>query len=167
MSPEIAELDRGAAPGFDEERILSILKLNPRDPATQALVLTCQRYGLDPLLKHAVIIEGRLYVTRDGLLHVAHRSRQLDGIQVVERPILDGSFWTATVSVYRKDMSHPFTYVGRFPEMRKVRKAQNEWRTEKQGIIPFPQGQGRSDMLTSGAWITDAPWAGRPWVLCW
>ena len=34
----------------------------------------CQRYGLDPILKHVVIIGGNAYITRDGLLQVAHDS---------------------------------------------------------------------------------------------
>lgn len=39
----------------------------------------CQKYGLDPLLKHVVLIRNRtgrydVYITRNGLLHIAHRS---------------------------------------------------------------------------------------------
>ena len=74
----------------------------------------CTRYELDPLLKHLVMIEGRPYITRDGLLHVAHRSGKLDGIETTPAQVVDG-FWQSTCSVYRKDMSRPFTYVGRYP----------------------------------------------------
>lgn len=73
-----------------------------------------KRYDLDLLLKHLVLIEGRAYITRDGLLHVAHRSGVLDGIETTE-PELVGEFWRAQCSVYRKDMSRPFTYGGRYP----------------------------------------------------
>jgi hypothetical protein len=73
-----------------------------------------KRYELDPMLKHLVLIEGRAYITRDGLLHIAHRSGQLDGIEATEPAIIDG-FWRASCSVYRKDMSRPFTYTGRYP----------------------------------------------------
>ncbi|HMA26309.1 MAG TPA: hypothetical protein VKO62_01650, partial [Solirubrobacterales bacterium] len=73
-----------------------------------------KRYDLDLLLKHLVLIEGRAYITRDGLLHVAHRSGVLDGIETTE-PTLDGEFWRATCSVYRRDMTRPFTYGGRYP----------------------------------------------------
>jgi len=45
---------------------------------------------------------------------VAHRSGKLDGIVVVSQG-KDATHYTATVSVHRKDMSHPFTYVGRYP----------------------------------------------------
>ena len=72
------------------------------------------KYELDTMLKHLVMIDGRPYITRDGLLHVAHRSGQLDGIETTEAAIVDG-FWRASCSVYRKDMSRPFTYTGRYP----------------------------------------------------
>jgi hypothetical protein len=62
------------------------------------------------------MIEGRAYITRDGLLHVAHRSGVLDGIEVTP-PTLDedGKFWRSTCSVFRRDMTRPFTYPGRYP----------------------------------------------------
>src|SRR5690606_10668900 len=72
----------------------------------------------DPLLKHVIVIpKGGVYITRDGLLHIAHRSGQLDGIVVEQEPTLseDGREWVARVSVYRKDMRHPFTFPGRYP----------------------------------------------------
>lgn len=105
----------GPAVAIDEEAVLRHLKLNPREVATQALLLACRRYGLDPLLKHAVLIQGQLYVTRDGLLYVAHRSGQLDGITVDDQGE-NPTHWTAKVSVYRKDMTRPFSYVGRYPK---------------------------------------------------
>lgn len=99
-------------------KVLSYLGLNPDDPRSQAVVAVCQRYDLDPLLKHVIVIpKGGVYITRDGLLHVAHRSGQLDGIVVDQEPTLseDGKEWVARVSVYRKDMRHPFTFPGRYP----------------------------------------------------
>lgn len=97
------------------EAILRALNLDPKDANTQALVLTCQRYGLDPLLKHAVLIQKALYVTRDGLLHVAHSSGKLDGIEVEALPETPTHF-VARASVWRKDMSRPFVYQGRYPK---------------------------------------------------
>lgn len=100
---------------IDEAAILRSLNLNPNDPNVQALILVCREYGLDPVLKHMVLISGRPYVTRDGLLHVAHRSGAFDGIEVVEEGESDKEWW-AKVSVYRKDMGRPFTYRGRYPK---------------------------------------------------
>jgi len=85
------------------------------DPATRAIAVeVANRYGLELMLKHLVAIDGKFYITRDGLLHVAHRSGQLDGI-VVEEVGADGEAgWFAIVSVYRKGMSHPFRFRGRY-----------------------------------------------------
>lgn len=100
---------------IDQDAVLKAVGLNVRDPNAQALLLTCQRYGLDPVLRHMCLIQGRPYVTRDGLLHVAHSSGKFDGIEVLETSE-NQTHYTAKVSVYRKDMSHPFTYVGRYPK---------------------------------------------------
>ena len=102
-----------------EKRELALLKavgLDRAAPEQRELALAiADRYGLDLMLKHLVLIEGRPYLTRDALLHIAHRSGQLDGMQTTEPVVLDG-FWRATATVWRKDMSHPFTYAGRYPE---------------------------------------------------
>lgn len=77
----------------------------------------CKQYDLDPMLRHLVIVDGKPYITRDGLLHVAHKSRVFDGIEV-EQPTLDadgGKYWRTWAKVYRKDMTHPFRYPGRYP----------------------------------------------------
>lgn len=105
---------------FDQtnEQALRYLGLNPNSPADQAMVAVARHYDLDPLLKHVVVIpKGGIYITRDGLLDVAHRSGQLDGIVVDQEPTLDQNNreWVARVSVYRKDMRHPFTFPGRYP----------------------------------------------------
>lgn len=102
---------------IDKAKVLAALGFNAADPKAQAALLICQRYGLDPVLKHVVLIERNPYITRDGYLHIAHESGQLDGITIVEQPTLDGEYWNATVAVYRKDMAHPFQYVGRFPHL--------------------------------------------------
>jgi hypothetical protein len=102
----------------EEKRQVALLKavgLDRLAPEQRELALNlARRYELDLLLKHLVLIEGRAYVTRDGLLHIAHRSGVFDGMEASE-PVLDGEFWRATCSVYRRDMSRPFTYPGRYP----------------------------------------------------
>jgi len=110
-----------ALPQVDQNAILKHLGINASDPAAQALILVCQRYDLDPILKHALLIKGRLYVTRDGLMHIAHRSGKFDGMEVVEQGETQSHF-TAKVSVWRKDMSRGFTYIGRYPKSGQIAK---------------------------------------------
>lgn len=100
---------------YNAAEVARYLGLNPNNPADQAMVAVCRRYDLDPVLKHVIVIpKGGVYVTRDGLLHIAHRSGQLDGIVVDQDPTIVDGEWVARVSVYRKDMGHPFTYPGRY-----------------------------------------------------
>jgi hypothetical protein len=102
----------------EARRKLTLLKavgLDRVNPEQRELALAiAKRYELDLLLKHLVLIDGKPYVTRDALLWIAHRSGQLDGIEVTE-PEIVGEFWTCKATVYRKDMSRPFTYSGRYP----------------------------------------------------
>jgi hypothetical protein len=96
--------------------VLAAVGIDPKSPVHQAALLVCQKYELDPLLKHVVVIQGKgVYITRDGYLHVAHRSGQFDGIEVVEQGE-DATHYLAKVTVYRKDMGRGFTYTGRYPK---------------------------------------------------
>lgn len=102
----------------NDEALLRYLALDPRDPKSRAVVAVCRRYSFDPLLKHVIVIpKGGVYITRDGLLNAAHRSGQFDGMVVEQDPTFnrDTGEWVAKVTVYRKDMSHGFTYPGRYP----------------------------------------------------
>jgi hypothetical protein len=101
----------------DMRRVLQTLNLNESDPKTQALLLVCDKYHLDPLLKHVQIIQGSTYITRDGYLAIAHASGQFDGMETVEDEETDNAF-IVKVSVYRKDMKHPFTAKGRSEKKR-------------------------------------------------
>lgn len=108
-------------------KVLAHLGLKPDDPRSQAVVLVCQRYSLDPVLKHVLLVEGQVYVTRDGLLHIAHSSGQLDGMEVEEAHLSDdGTEWLSRASVYRKDMARPFSLSGRYPKGKKNAKEMAE-----------------------------------------
>ena len=108
----------------DRRRKAALLKALGLDkaPAEQVelVMAIAKRYELDPLLKHLVLIDGRPFVTRDGLLWIAHRSGVLDGIEVTEDPHIVtlpglGEFWQARVKVYRKDWSRGVEFPGRYP----------------------------------------------------
>lgn len=120
MTSALATIEAGGGV-IDHVAILKSLNLNPKDPNTQALLLVCERYGLDPLLKHMVLISGNPYITRDGYLAIAHRSGVFDGMEVLEQGA-DGTHFTAKVAVYRKDMGRPFTFIGRYPKAQRMAK---------------------------------------------
>jgi hypothetical protein len=98
---------------IDYAAVLKTLKLDPREPAVQALVLVCQQYELDPVLKHMILIQGSPYVTHKGLWHIAHRSELLNGEDIVAQGETSTEWW-ATVAIYRKDWTNPITMTGRY-----------------------------------------------------
>ena len=106
---EVARVDTAVDP-------LVYLGLDPARIEVRVLFLLCQRYHLDLILGHARLIPvkggpAQPYITRDGMLHVAHDSGQLDGMTVDEQRESENGY-SATVSVWRRDMAHPFTYKG-------------------------------------------------------
>lgn len=102
----------------DDRRQLALLRalgLDKAAPEQRELALAiASRYDLDPMLRHLVLIDGKPFISRDGLLWVAHRSHQLDGIAVEPVEVV-GKYYRTTATVWRKDMSHPFKYAGRYP----------------------------------------------------
>ena len=116
MTTETLPTTTQSSPAKRELALLKAIGLDRAAPEQRELALAiADRYGLDLMLKHLVLIEGRPYLTRDGLLHIAHRSGQLDGMETSD-PILVDGYWRATCTVYRRDMSHGFRYAGRYPE---------------------------------------------------
>src|SRR5512147_399807 len=100
-SPHLALAEAAAAGRVKMSPILAAIGINPNDPTHQAALLACDKYDLDPLLKHIVVIpKAGPYITRDGWLHVAHRSGQFDGMEVVDTSESQ-SHWIAKVAVYR------------------------------------------------------------------
>lgn len=96
--------------------VLRAIGLDPTNPVHQAALLIADKFGLEPLLKHVVVIPNKgAYVTRDGLLAVAHRHPAFDGIEISGVSETE-THYLATASVWRKDMGRPFTYQGRYPK---------------------------------------------------
>lgn len=112
---DAVEVETAAFGATNQEQILKLIGLDPRDPKAHAVVAVARRYALDPVLGHIAIIprSNMPYITRDGYLHIAHRSGQLDGIEVMDGPRREGSEWAVSVAVYRRDMQHAFVYPGR------------------------------------------------------
>jgi len=108
-------MEMTTAPAPLDLALLKAVGLDRAAPEQRQLAIAiAERYGLDLMLKHLVLIDGKPYVTRDALLHIAHRSGQFDGIQTTT-PEIVGDEWRCSATVWRKDMTHPFTYGGRYP----------------------------------------------------
>ncbi len=144
----------------DGPRRLALLKavgLDRANPEQRELAFNiAKRYELDLLLKHLILVEGRAYITRDGLLHIAHRSGQLDGIETTE-PVLADGFWRATASVYRKDMSRPFTYYGRYPENGTNKKFGPEMATKVAEVMSLRRAFDVAAPTAEERWDTEVP----------
>ena len=146
---------------IDREAILKAFNINPRDPKAQAMILACEKYGLDPLLKHAVLISGNLYVTRDGLLHVAHRDGRLDGI-VIEDEGETAQEWWAKVTVYVKGQTHGYTYRGRYPKSGQQKKYGPEMAVKVAEVMALRRAFGVTGIATvEEQWDKSDALAGR------
>jgi len=110
----------------DAKREVALLKAIGFDrlaPEQREIALhLANKYQLDPMLRHIVVIDGRPVLTRDALLHIAHRSEKLDGYHVT-RPVLEDAFWRCTATIWRKDWSHPIVFDGRFPDAGRKNRA--------------------------------------------
>ena len=147
----------------DSKRSAALLKaigLDKAQPEQRELALAiADRYGLDLMLKHVVLIEGRPYITRDGLLHIAHRSGVFDGMEVTDPTIVDvgaGKFWTVRCSVYRKDMTRPFTYAGRYPTSGGNQKFAPEMATKVSEVMALRRAFDVSAPVLEERWDMDA-----------
>jgi hypothetical protein len=102
----------------EQRRKLALLKAVGLDRAApeqrELAIAIANRYDLDLMLKHLVLVDGKPFITRDALLWIAHRSGQFDGMATTD-PVIEGDYWKSTATVWRKDMSHPFVYSGRYP----------------------------------------------------
>jgi hypothetical protein len=148
----------------DDKRQAALLKavgLDKVPPEQRELAMAiADRYGLDLLLKHIVLIDGRPYITRDGLLHIAHRSGVFDGMEVTDPSIVDigpAKFWSARCSVYRKDMGRPFTYAGRYPTQGGNQKFAPEMATKVAEVMALRRAFDVSAPVMEERWDLDTP----------
>lgn len=92
----------------DEHRqiLRQMVDRNATPAQVEMLILVGNRYDLDPLLGHVVLISGKVFVTHKGLIHKAHTSGVLDGMNTVYGKDEIGE-WCES-HVWRKDMTRPF-----------------------------------------------------------
>lgn len=148
------------------QALLKAVGLDRVPPEQRELAMAiADRYGLDLLLKHIVLIDGRPYITRDGLLHIAHRSGVFDGMEVTDPTIVDigtGKFWSARCSVYRRDMGRPFTYAGRYPTTGGNQKFAPEMATKVAEVMALRRAFDVSAPVLEERWDLDTTPAPDP-----
>jgi len=92
----------------DEHReiLRAMVDRNATPAQVEMLIVVGNRYDLDPLMGHVVLINGKCFVTHKGLMHKAHASGAFDGIETLYGRDDQGDF--CECHVYRKDMTRPF-----------------------------------------------------------
>lgn len=105
-----AMVPRGpAAPAIATDEHRQILRGMVDRSATPAqvemLIVVGNRYGLDPIMGHVVLINGKCFVTHKGLLHKAHASGVFDGMETTYGADDRGDF--CECCVWRTDMTRP------------------------------------------------------------
>jgi hypothetical protein len=118
--PELARRERSgtvaeaaAARGaIDSREALRYLGLSEKDPRAHALLLVCDRYGLDPLLGHISIYKEKIYVHFAAYIHLANQHSAYQGMECV-REWEDEKYCYAEVRVHRSDRAFPFQRRGK------------------------------------------------------
>jgi len=130
-----SQVDRNAILAENRELANSMWSGKLKPAELKALNNVCMLYGLDPLQKQVVVLGGNLYVTKSGILNIAHQDENPpEGIEVVpatkqERedsgvPPLS-HYWKAVV--YKRGMAKPFIEFGE-ANTQNVRLHQADWR---------------------------------------
>ena len=112
----------------DEDMLLlrHVVAKGCSEPEFRQMMYVAVAYGLNPLLKQIWIIKRNerdsaiIIVGRDGMLAIAHRSGQFDGMNSGVNYVKDKEGReipvTAWCEIWRKDMSHSFKTEVRFDE---------------------------------------------------
>jgi len=123
----------------DEQLILLRATCAPTatDPEFKKLLYLSQVWQLDPMLREIWLVKfgnspAQIYAGRDGFLKIAHRSGHFDGMKTVVNFDEDGRPVSATCTVWRNDMSHPFESNVLFAE---YTTNQNLWKTKPSVMI--------------------------------
>src|SRR5215207_6070108 len=140
----------------DWEAALRYLQLNPKDPRAQALVMVCDRYGLDPLLGHVSLYDGKPYVHFAAYLHIANADPHFDGIECV-REWNDRTYYWATGRVHRDDRNFPSERTGKSRKL-KPKKGGGSYEDDTADAKAFAQAARRALRM---AFNVDAPEPGE------
>ena len=125
---------------WDEEQLILLRATcapNATDPEFKKLLYLSQQWQLDPMLREIWLVKfgqspAQIYAGRDGFLKIAHRSGHFDGMKTVVNYDEKGSPVSATCTVWRNDMTHPFESNVLFVE---YSTNQNLWKTKPSVMI--------------------------------
>lgn len=87
-----------------------------------------KKYGLDPFARQIYCTKVGIIVSRDGLLAIAHRSGDFDGIQTEFTHDKAGNIISSTTTVWRKNISHPFVETAYWAEYAKDTEVWNKFK---------------------------------------
>jgi len=117
------------APKYSNDEMILLRNVIAKDctePEFKMMMYMAKTYGLDPLLKQIWAIKRNerdpalIMVGRDGMLAIAHRSKQFDGMTSGVNYVKDKEGKeipvTAWCEIWRKDMAHSFKTEVRFDE---------------------------------------------------
>lgn len=133
MSTDLTVKDFSAS---QVELIRSIAAPKCTDDEFKLLLYQAKTYGLDPLVKQIWAVkyqDGRpasIFVGRDGLLAIAHRSGMFDGMESGTKTI-DGKLY-GWAKVYRKDMRVAF---GVEVSAKEYNRSMGTWNTHPETMI--------------------------------
>ena len=122
-----------AHPTVADDKKIALIKAkvaaNCTDTEFELLLYMANKYNLDPLLRQIWAVKfgdrpAQIYAGRDGFLEIAHRSGHFDGMETVVNweTAKDSKgqdyqkIKSATCTVWRNDMTHPFVAVVLFSE---------------------------------------------------
>jgi phage recombination protein Bet len=97
----------------DKALIRQTVAKGANDSEFKLLLYTATKYDLDPLVKQIWCVKygdkpAAIYTSRDGFLHLAHKSGQFDGMETTALRNAKGELTGARCSVWRKGCGRPF-----------------------------------------------------------
>lgn len=87
-----------------------------------------RKYKLDPFARQIYCTKVGIIISRDGLLAIAHRSGDFDGMQTTFEHDEKGNIISSTTRVWRKLISHPFEETAYWSEYARDTEVWNKYK---------------------------------------
>ena len=102
-----------------KEILLSTICKGVSDQDFLFMLELAKKYQLDPFAKQIYATRVGIIISRDGLLAIAHRSGDFDGMQTTFEHDEKGNIISSTTTVWRKSFTHPFVETAYWSEYAK------------------------------------------------